>query len=314
MDPIYLDYNATTPLDPAVIDAMRPWLEGGFGNPSSGHWTITHTNNDSDVQTTTPLAYDASASDVESALGEFVGWSDVSVTLSGAVYTVKFNAVEPAGDQALLTTANTFDAGSITVAEDTAGEDAYEYRALAVLGTAATEVTTIRQRLHNLALIPNGVYAWSLQAKKIAATTETLYIEIVDGTGAVVTDDEGNSLRSTVTIATDMSDSAFTPLSGFFHLPTDLPDIYYIQLRIAADMGAGEGFYLDDFILVAATELYTGGPYVALLVNDRDLQDGDRYTIVVANDWAGKIQSWFWRWFERLLPSVNDGSETITDP
>ncbi|MEI6874701.1 MAG: selenide, water dikinase SelD, partial [Spirochaetota bacterium] len=36
--PIYLDYNATTPLDPAVAAAMRPFLEGGFGNPSSTHW------------------------------------------------------------------------------------------------------------------------------------------------------------------------------------------------------------------------------------------------------------------------------------
>jgi cysteine desulfurase len=36
--PIYLDYNATTPLDPEVIAAMRPYLEEHFGNPSSGHW------------------------------------------------------------------------------------------------------------------------------------------------------------------------------------------------------------------------------------------------------------------------------------
>jgi cysteine desulfurase len=35
--PIYLDYNATTPLDPAVVAAMRPALERQFGNPSSGH-------------------------------------------------------------------------------------------------------------------------------------------------------------------------------------------------------------------------------------------------------------------------------------
>lgn len=37
MDPIYLDYNASTPLDKEVIDAMRPYLEGYFGNPSSSH-------------------------------------------------------------------------------------------------------------------------------------------------------------------------------------------------------------------------------------------------------------------------------------
>ena len=35
--PIYLDYNATTPVDPAVVDAMLPWLTTGFGNPSSSH-------------------------------------------------------------------------------------------------------------------------------------------------------------------------------------------------------------------------------------------------------------------------------------
>ena len=35
---IYLDHNATTPLDPRVIEAMRPCLEQDFGNPSSLHW------------------------------------------------------------------------------------------------------------------------------------------------------------------------------------------------------------------------------------------------------------------------------------
>jgi selenium donor protein len=34
---IYLDYNATTPTDPRVADAMRPFLTGFFGNPSSMH-------------------------------------------------------------------------------------------------------------------------------------------------------------------------------------------------------------------------------------------------------------------------------------
>jgi cysteine desulfurase len=35
--PIYLDYAATTPLDPAVLDAMLPWLTERFGNPHSPH-------------------------------------------------------------------------------------------------------------------------------------------------------------------------------------------------------------------------------------------------------------------------------------
>ena len=35
--PIYLDYNATTPVDPRVADALRPYLSTFFGNPSSSH-------------------------------------------------------------------------------------------------------------------------------------------------------------------------------------------------------------------------------------------------------------------------------------
>jgi cysteine desulfurase len=36
-DPIYLDYNATTPLLPEVVEALLPYLREHFGNPSSGH-------------------------------------------------------------------------------------------------------------------------------------------------------------------------------------------------------------------------------------------------------------------------------------
>ncbi len=37
MKPIYLDYNATTPIDPEVAEAMLPYLYEHFGNPSSSH-------------------------------------------------------------------------------------------------------------------------------------------------------------------------------------------------------------------------------------------------------------------------------------
>ena len=35
--PVYLDYNATTPVDPMVADAIEPYLRQHFGNPSSTH-------------------------------------------------------------------------------------------------------------------------------------------------------------------------------------------------------------------------------------------------------------------------------------
>lgn len=38
MERIYLDYNASTPLDESVRAAIIPSLDSAFGNPSSGHW------------------------------------------------------------------------------------------------------------------------------------------------------------------------------------------------------------------------------------------------------------------------------------
>ena len=37
MDLIYLDHNATTPLDPEAFEAMRPWFTERFGNASAAY-------------------------------------------------------------------------------------------------------------------------------------------------------------------------------------------------------------------------------------------------------------------------------------
>lgn len=37
-DPVYLDFNATTPLAGQVAEAMEPYLREAYGNPSSLHW------------------------------------------------------------------------------------------------------------------------------------------------------------------------------------------------------------------------------------------------------------------------------------
>ncbi|HBX42464.1 MAG TPA: cysteine desulfurase NifS, partial [Deltaproteobacteria bacterium] len=35
---MYLDFNASTPIAPEAVEAMRPFLSDHYGNPSSLHW------------------------------------------------------------------------------------------------------------------------------------------------------------------------------------------------------------------------------------------------------------------------------------
>jgi hypothetical protein len=283
------------------------------GTPTTGYFTISHTRSDGYIQTTDPLAFGATAADVETALRNFVGFPDVAVTwdLGTKKWTINFNAVVPPGNQTALTCANNFDTGGLTVAEVSAGGASYEYKSLAILGSAATELTTLRQGLHGLNLPANGVYAVSCQMQKVGTTTGNIYLELVDGANAVINDDAGTANRITINMAT-LSSSAFAAQTGFFRLPKILPAVYYFQIRLNADLPIGEGVYLDDLLLSRAQQLYTGGPYAALLANVRLLQAGDRYTIANTNGLAGKYQTWFWRWFGTLLPS--DPSPSIADP
>jgi cysteine desulfurase len=60
MDRIYLDHNATTPVDPAVIAAMGPYLREIFGNPSSVEHEHGHV---------AALAVDSAREQVAAAIG-----------------------------------------------------------------------------------------------------------------------------------------------------------------------------------------------------------------------------------------------------
>ena len=42
MSEIYLDHNATSPLAPEVLEAMQPFLQGGYGRGGFGNASCAH--------------------------------------------------------------------------------------------------------------------------------------------------------------------------------------------------------------------------------------------------------------------------------
>lgn len=288
------------------------------GTPTSGTYTINLTRTDGSIQTTTPLAFNAGGSEVQSALAALTGMATVEVTTAGTspnfVHTVNYNAVSPPGDQPALTTDNTFDVGSIAIAEVAPGDDnSKSFRALIIIGDGL-ELTNVRQPLQNLGLETAFPYAMSLNAKRTSLATGTLEIELTDGEGNVLQDNSGQNNRRTVDINTELSDSDFQPVSAFFRLPSVVPDVIYLQLRLSTAINSGQAIYLDELVLQPCTQLYPElGPFVASAPGDRLAQAGDRYELDIANTFAGRIQTWFSRLYERQLPSATSGSETISD-
>ena len=85
---IYLDYNATTPIDPQVAHAMLPYIQEHFGNPSSSHA----------LGQTTKLAVEKAREQVATLLGcssdEILftsgGSESNNMAIKGTAYTLRY--------------------------------------------------------------------------------------------------------------------------------------------------------------------------------------------------------------------------------
>jgi hypothetical protein len=85
-----------------------------------------------------------------------------------------------------------------------------------------------------------------------------------------------------------------------------------VHTPIAADTSV----YIDEMGIVQATELYDGGPFVAAFAGVDAAVNEDAYTLTVANDRAGELQTWYDRSFAMrnkgfLLPT--SGTNLIPD-
>lgn len=294
------------------------------GTPTSGHYLVHWTDPDGNAWTTAPIAYNATAAVLQTALRKFGGLSAITVTATGTApnYTHTITFVGKGGNVAQFTATNNLDTGTVTPATGSAGTaQVFEGGKAVEFDSDGAQLTQIRQRLNGLT--PSTAYALSLWAICDSVPAAGVFtIDLVDGSGSVIADDQ--SVNNSMTFnAADLTTSwqhldALVSGDPVFRTPAIVPAVVYLRLRISTAMSNTTSAFFDAFAMTAMTELYPGGPLAAAFAGSVAFDTNDRFTITTTNDRAGAFQEWFHRNFNMaqlglLLPSDTGGSETVAD-
>lgn len=169
------------------------------GGPTGGYYLLHFTDRDAKQQTTIPLAYNASGTDVQTALRSLQGLGSITIVTTGTspafTHTITFTGVP---NPAELTSTNAMTGGTpvVTHATTTAGSANVMRGARALeLDSDAAELTTLQVPVTVSAETQYAVNIWALADVPPAAGVIT--VELVDAIGGtVIKDDKG--MRNTV--------------------------------------------------------------------------------------------------------------------
>ena len=126
-----------------------------------------------------------------------------------------------------------------------------------------------------------------------------LTVELVDDTGTVISDQAGTANSGTVTLST-VASGAWSGHGFTFRLPVNTPSTVRLRIRISTAL-AGANLYLDDVSFCQPSNLYPGGPSIALFSRPDDpfvaAPNPDGYSIAWTNNRAGASYLATWNAF-----------------
>ena len=235
----------------------------------------------------------------------------------GAGANKRFNVIDPAASNArgnLLT--NGFEAGwaSLTANDPagwesttgTPGTDFQGSTAQAYFGTYSLELlggtaalTTLEQSFgsYNASystpakLEGSTQYAVIIRMKADAAPASgAAVIELVNSANSLDGADDDQGVDNTYTIDLTTLTTSWQSFTGVFRTPRDVADGVKIRFRLTTAVPASREVYLDSFAMGKMTEMYPGGPWVALFAGSTPFTSGnenlqrDYFTVTTTND------------------------------
>lgn len=289
------------------------------GTPTGGFYTLSWTNAASQVQTTAPLAFDASDSDVQEALRALSGLEEIEVTASGTspdyTHTITFNGVT---NPAQLTSTSALTGGTPAIAHNTStagSANVFRGARSVEFDSNGSQTTTIMAPVGLAPLSQYGFCAWMKTDSVPAAGVLT--VDLVDGVGGTVINDEAGTANSFTVAATGLTTS-FVAKTGVFRTPAAMPNQAYLRIRISTAVSNTSSVFIDEVYLGPMTELYVDGPSVAIFDGSTAWLPDDIVTFTITNGREGL----FLEWLDRVLglresrlqfPVDAGGTETIED-
>jgi hypothetical protein len=175
--------------------------------------------------------------------------------------------------------------------------------ALQIAGDSALTDIVVYQTMPVGRLRPLRRYVVSCRVKADAAVASGTFGVEFNGTGYAVGGTEKISL------ATGAIPTVWTLKQFEIQLPAVIPADFRIVVKATGTLTAGRKIYVDDVFVQPVN--YFGGVGVVMIPGSVRSVKGDRYTFTVANDRAGKFQSYWARYYKRQLPS--SGAPNISE-
>jgi len=152
-----------------------------------------------------------------------------------------------------------------------------------------------------------------IKAISSAPAAGVLRVALVDSSGTVINDDYGTANSFTVDLTAQTT--SFASFSGSFRTPTNLPTTVRLELKVTTAITNTKSVVIDDLAFAAMSQLYTGGPSIAVFSGSTTPVLGDAWTLTTTNT-MGVMAAWMERFFglaSKNLVIPYSGSPTCAD-
>jgi len=282
---------------------------------------------DEDIEVSVVNADTSGSEELEAASEEEIGDKLSFEWPEGSGATQSYTAVDAAGGDNLalngdfedFTVADTPD--NWTIITGSAGTDILEtvtaYKGSKGLefkdDTAEPHIRQLIADLESKTPLAVNVLVRELAGNFLAG--DELIIDLFDGT-SIIQDEAGNDNSLTIDLLN--LGTTYVSKTAVFRLPEPVPASVFLRVRGNGIFGGGDSVLIDHLAMVPMVQHYEGGPFITFFSGANDWSEDDLITIVPTNDYAGLVQTFFWRIFDMetlglILPSNAAGGETILD-